>query len=1337
MQNPNKSSDKRRFKRQETKVEAVMTIGETTSIQCVIHDFCEQGLYLQLQQPSTIGFQKSKNVKIYFSAQTESSKEYFQIDAQVARVAEDGIGVSFENISDPMFDALKKSTSVGSIAAHSNNPRFFLTSTNQNLFNSAFKDMVNTNLPVLMREFFNYAEDELEKTPDHVENFRDVSDQANLMSVLRMNKDSLIASYCRSLTAKIEFSGDKNEPKERLDTLDTNLSLVEKDTFEDWLNFSTLIRKNNIQYKNQLYQLELKISYVTCFPRYLVHNPLDPEQLCEHFRKEIASIEDSIAAKKILYKAFQTTLSNHLTPLYNAFDALLVEHGAPSGIAHDILWKKNFPTNAREKNFSDASSPGHQLPTFDNDAYHYPEVPSISSPSGVAPRPKHHQTTSQTAGNLFNLINQGTPITRSTGGNFGHNIRYSEHNETTGQFAGHYEYSADELLAALTKLQASRSVQQLAQNSTSLLQTELAVASDSDSYSSAKTFSSSDKTKLDIYDELFQALSNELTLTPNIKSYLESIKLPLMALTLQDPNFLDSENHPARHLLNQLFSLESAVDQNKVIKNTQIKQVLDQLVSRIGQGSITNPDIFARANEELKEISLPIAKSRELNIRRVIEIHEGKQKLEQARQKIQRAVDNRLANKSIPNVILLLLDSGWQHLMVITELNDDDSIARHNYLDVLDDLLAWYSNTEKLSDEQTSTIEIELEFIDSQLSSVCTNAFVHSKIMEDLSATLLGSGIPRVRRPFEQTFVEPKAKETTHEFISDSWILQVDQFKTGDWFTFSMEKEVFEPLNLIWIGETPASYVFVNRDGYKKQELTRNALAELLESGVVTQIENLDEPLMDRATTMMLQQMQEKLIRSISHDPVTNLPNRKRFINLIKEQLFDVNATHVLGFLEIEDFRIITNVCGLVGGDQLLLQVAKSVSNKLGKDGIVSRLGDQAFGFLVKNASPDEGHETAKSIRDLINKTNFVWDDKSYTISVSIGLVPTNLGLYNAEELLQKADSVNISANRAGHNRIRIYQENDEGLKTQTDIHEWAGRIDRIFSEKRLFARCQMIAPIDPEKNSHSHYEILLGVIDEVGKIIVPDKFIPAVERCQRMPEIDRWIVEHVFEWIMDNRSCFDKIGGFAINLSGQSLNSEEFLTFLKDRLSIQDVPPEKITFEVTESVAAGSLAFTKRFIKEIKQFGCKFSLDDFGTGYSSYSYLKSLDVDYLKIDGSFIKDIANSPTDVVMVNSMNEIAHSLELETIAEYVENMNIHAILKEIGVDYAQGYGVHKPMPLTELTGSLMAQPGLGLGSNTGLNAISDPNVKSNPESKPDPVSNPDLYVDPDDPFADFFN
>jgi diguanylate cyclase (GGDEF)-like protein len=1280
----NKASEKRRYRRRGTNVEAVMTVGETASIQCAILDFCEQGLFLQLTQPTSIGLQKGKETKIYFSAHTESAREYFQIDAQIARVDNNGVGVAFTNISEAMFAALTKSTNAGSIAAHSKDPRFFLTSSNQERFRKEFKQMLEKNMPALLRVFFSDVEDELEKKHDFAHNFRDVAAQSNLISVVRLNKEKLITAFCGDVTNHIDFTSDKDKPKQPSDVRESDLSLVEKDTFEDWLSFSTLIRKITAQYKNQLYQLELKLSYVTCFPRYLIKNPIDPERLCESFRDEIASIEDSVATKKILYTAFQTTLSKQLSALYNIFDALLVQHGAPSGIAQDIIWKRNYPTASKPSEFPEEGFSGlgqHPLPSFDNSSYHYDDTVRHSAPESPPQRLVSHPPVTQTVSRLFDLIQQN--LAASRGG-------VAELNQPQGQVSAVHpvvsEYSPDELLVALTKLQASRVAQPLSEETGTSLLNQLEESMATSAYFGDKSVSSEDKAKLDVYDQLFQALLSELALTPNIKSYLESIKVPLMALTLQDPEFLNSENHPARNLLNQLFALDSAINQNKVVKNAQVKNVLDKLVSKVAQGSINNPDIFAKANEELKEISAPINRSREANIRRVIELYEGKQKLEKARQTIQLEIDECLSGKTVPNVIQALLESGWQHLLLMTELNDEAE-DKQRYLEVIVELVGWYTDLDKLPEEQYSVIEMELEFINQKLGTACTNAFTHNKIMEELNATLVGVGFPRIRKAIDKSFIQPKAKTPPNEFISDRWYLEVDQFEVGEWFTFSLEREAFEPLKLVWVGEIPQIYVFVNRDGYKKQELTRNELAELLQSGVVAQIENLDEPVMDRATTTMLQQMQDKLIHSVSHDTVTNLPNRKRFINLIKEKIVSIgDLPHVLGYLEIEDFRIITNVCGLVGGDRLLQQVARLMSEKLGNDSAVARLGDKTFGFLLQNVTSDEGKAAAQKIRDLINKSNFVWNDKSYTISVSIGLVPIMNGMQNAEDLLQKADTVNISASRAGHNRIQVYQENDESLKTQTDIHEWAGRIDRIFSENRLFARCQMIAPINPEKNSHSHYEILLGVRDEEGNIIPPDNFIPAVERCQRMPEIDRWVVENVFTWIVDNRRIFDSIGGFAINLSGQSLNSEEFLNYLKDRLAVQDVPPDKITFEVTESVAAGSLAFTKRFIREIKQFGCKFSLDDFGTGYSSYSYLKSLDVDYLKIDGSFIKDIANSLTDQVMVNSMNEIAHSLELETIAEYVENMTIHTILKEIGVDYAQGWGIHKPTPLYELHKSL---------------------------------------------------
>ena len=1285
-----KSPEKRQHPRQDIILDAVLSVGEITAIQCQITDFSEQGMFLKFKTPSAVPLQKNKIARIYFSAMVGSVKDYFQIDSHIARVVSEGIGITFENLSNSMYHALIQTAKAGgAISGFSKNPKLTISTWGQGRFINAFTALLNNFLPIMLEDFFKSAEDALEKPPEFAENFKDVIAQGNLVSILRMNKDSLIKKYCTAVSSDLDFASDKYEHRKASLKSGSDLSLIEKDEFETLLNYSAVVRKINALFKNQLYQLELKLSYVVCFPRFLINNPISAEHLCDYFRDEIASIERSNAVQKTLYKVFEATLTKHLKGLYQAFDNLLVEFGAPEGHTQEIVWKKNFPgtspinesnisyTNkSTETNFNEFA-PSHSTPSFDSDAYYYEDNPHQPDTDQPQARQRHYQQPiTETATKLINLINKSLHDVP----NNQPELKQASNNQS--------EFSVDELLSALTKMQVSNVAQQLNKNSSSLLQAQLEKTTEYSDFSGTKNVSAADKTKLDLYDQLYQSLSNEIAFSPGIKPYVEDIKLPLMGLALQDHNFLDSDTHPARNLLNQLYNLESAVNQNKIIKNIKVRQILDQLINNISHNSIINPDVFAKANEELKEITGPIVRSRELNIRRVLEILEGKQKLEKARSKIQTEIDQRIAGKTIPSIIPSLLEAGWQHLLVISEL-EGNNVSKERYFETLDALLMWYGDIEKLTEEHNEIIEQELKFINAALETVSTNAFVHSKIIEDLNDTLLSAGAPRAPKSIEMVTIENRPMTSVETSKIDVWHMQIDQFEVGDWFTFSLEKEAFEPLKLIWIGELPQIYVFVNRDGYKKQELTRDQLAEFLQSGIATKIENLDEPLMDRATTGMLQKMQEKLIHSVSHDPITNLPNRRRFMSVIKEELHAANNPNpVLGILEIEDFRIITNVCGVVGGDQLLLQTAKTISKLLGNDGIVSRMGDKTFGIFIRNGTDDAGYNIAKILRDTINKSSFVWDDKSYTVSVSIGLVAINEGAtHNVDDLLQKADSVNISAQKSGHNRIRVYQENDETLRAQATIHEWAGRIDRIFAENRLFPRCQMIAPIFPEKNNHSHYEILLGVRDEQGNIIPPDNIIPAVEQCQRMPEIDRWIVENVFQWIIDNPSSFAKIGGFAINLSGQSLNSEEFLTFLKERLAVNDIPANKITFEVTETVAAGSLVFTKRFIREIKQFGCSFSLDDFGTGYSSYSYLKSLDVDYLKIDGAFIKDIADSPTDQVMVNSMNEIAHSLELETIAEYVENMKIQAVLREIGVDYAQGWGIQKPIPLSELIGTLI--------------------------------------------------
>lgn len=244
----------------------------------------------------------------------------------------------------------------------------------------------------------------------------------------------------------------------------------------------------------------------------------------------------------------------------------------------------------------------------------------------------------------------------------------------------------------------------------------------------------------------------------------------------------------------------------------------------------------------------------------------------------------------------------------------------------------------------------------------------------------------------------------------------------------------------------------------------------------------------------------------------------------------------------------------------------------------------------------------------------------------------------------------------------------------------WAGRINKLFKERQLFLRCQRIAPLCA--NSSGHYEILIAAKDNEGRILLPDEFIPALEHFRRSPDLDRWIITETLDWMRKHQGQLEKLGGFSINLSGHSVLDEGFKTFLEQLLQqYKDLIP-KLAFEITETAAVSSFKQASRFIRSLKRLGCKFALDDFGTDYASYAYLKHLNFDYLKIDGSFIKDILSNPADEKIVKSINNIVHSLGLKTIAEYAETTSILAKLKALGLDYAQGFGVAKPIPLHEL-------------------------------------------------------
>jgi diguanylate cyclase (GGDEF)-like protein len=484
-------------------------------------------------------------------------------------------------------------------------------------------------------------------------------------------------------------------------------------------------------------------------------------------------------------------------------------------------------------------------------------------------------------------------------------------------------------------------------------------------------------------------------------------------------------------------------------------------------------------------------------------------------------------------------------------------------------------------------------------------------------------------------------------------VKQVHRLNEGDWIIFDLDKEKPKRLRIAWIAPHTQRVVFANVMGGKDRMLRSIELAKEMHEGT---------------------------------DQLTGLISRREFEKLIAETLADARenkSRHAVCFFDLDQFNVVNNACGYEGGDKLLKEVSEMLSEQIDGQGVLARLGGDEFGLLLKDCVLDDAMEFAEDQLDLIQNYRLQWEENRLSVGFSIGLVPLSHRSESVSVLLQAAESSCGLAKEMGGNRVQVYNASNAGLSRRKKAMDLAPEVDRIIDEETLYLRCQRIKPISDDASIKDHYEILLGVLRSDSEDVSTPDFIEVAERLNRMADVDRWVVKNAFNWIAENGEALsDEIDMFSINLSGRSLNDDSFLEYILYQIEQTGVPVDRVCFEVTETAGVDNLSDASEFIKEIKEAGCMFSLDDFGTGMSSYAYLKNLPVDYLKIDGAFVKDMANNPSDFAVVKSICEIGHFMGKKVIAEFVENDEIWDMLKELGVDYGQGYGIEKPRLLKDL-------------------------------------------------------
>ncbi|NBK39080.1 EAL domain-containing protein [Pseudomonas soli] len=421
-----------------------------------------------------------------------------------------------------------------------------------------------------------------------------------------------------------------------------------------------------------------------------------------------------------------------------------------------------------------------------------------------------------------------------------------------------------------------------------------------------------------------------------------------------------------------------------------------------------------------------------------------------------------------------------------------------------------------------------------------------------------------------------------------------------------------------------------------------------------------------------------------THDALTGLANRREFEYRLEQALNALArqaGRHSLMFLDLDQFKLVNDTCGHAAGDELLRHICAVLQSGLREGDTLARLGGDEFGVLLENCPPEQAERIAEQLRQAVQSLHFVWKGRPFVTTVSIGLVHIAQVPSTLEASLRAADMACYMAKEKGRNRVQVYHADDSELSMRFGEMAWIQRLHVALEENRFCLYAQEIAPLHPH-DGLGHIEILLRLHDESGRTILPDSFIPAAERYGLMTALDRWVVRSVFQVI---RQCLDEgregpLAMCAINLSGSSIGDDKFLEYLQRLFGEYDIPPRLICFEITETSAIANLGSAIRFINELKGLGCKFSLDDFCAGMSSFAYLKHLPVDFLKIDGSFVKDMLDDPINRAMVEVINHIGHVMGKRTIAEFVETPLIEQALQEIGVDYAQGYLIERPQVFT---------------------------------------------------------
>lgn len=1306
--------DQRKFPRQGLGVEAIFVIADDGGNNGIIQDFNQEGLFITYGDDDQFIELKRRRIDpgTALDVLLEQDGRQISIAGRIVHINDSGIGVTLtgdKRNSYQMLDSARRRHDAAALDTANqfvSGHRISDEARKIKILN-ACNDHLKAFLNEMLQEYFTVLDEALIKEAGKQKNDAAQHPYFDAIAYFKRSRSKLPELVIGKLVSDaqdIVHGRYKAPPSANVQSANgTELSLVEKSEFEDWLIMRVVVSRAELQLRDPMIELQLRLdaAFGKDDGKRLV-NPYAPSAIAQSYHAAIHGCKLSSTLERLVFKVFQEIVLNNLLRLYKSLNSTFVKFG----VLPDVDVTRYLAAEAMKKHKSANPVAPKAVPAQQQAASQPTPQPAQPAPVS-APATAAAPTAAPGAGAGQPAI--AAPLRAAAGAIPG---SYSAVKEGLERARNAYS-AATKLMSVHRKLeqenpaqvrqpeamlqpvpasqpvfQAISSMQQgLLQGNIDLnepgsLSHHLAQASGV----SISQLPPQELESAEMVENLFSNIVEHQRILSDLKSEMRKLEVPILRVLLQDPKLFSVDYHPARQMVNYVSLL---ADRDSVNIQANRSAIVDS-IRLVLEAPQEDNAVFDTALGKLDKLVEREKKIIERNVARVTEACEGQQRVRLGNERVERELARRLGDVLIPREMHDLIQAGWKDLMRLCFFREGvESRAWEMTLVVIDQLVVRL--VAGRYDEQALLFKVDelVKLIRKGLSKVPSAKHKHETLIDALEA-LLKNGVTAGTELVTWTAAirtdEPVSQPEEDDKTLQRWVKRARSLKEAQWLEFDALSESSHLYQLAWVADQQERFVFVNHHGMKVADLSLDDVAHKLKSGDIVVLSDAGLPAVEKGLDSLVQKIYDQLAFESAHDQLTGMKTRKEFERCLAQAVARSkrnNQYYVLIYMDILQFKIINNTCGYEAGDSLLREIGERIRSVLSDDMVAGRIGGNEFAILVPTESEHKGFLLATEFKAAVEEKRFSANDQSFVIETVVSLVGFDQHNDQVLELLRSVESAAVITKKSGHKEIQVVRPGDSRIEERDEVMSWVARINRALDQNTLKLRCQKIAPVDAGSGSLPHYEILLTVVDDKGEHLPPADFIRAAEEYSRMGAVDRWVIETVLSWMVKNRSMLQKMGGFSINLSGHSMNDDSFLDFMFENLVRHEVPRDKLIFEVTETTAVANLEDAADFIQEMRSIGCRFSLDDFGAGQSSYAYLKRLPVDFIKIDGAFVKNIASDDVDYALVKSITEMGHFLNKKIIAEYVSDADILEVVSDIGVDYVQGFHLGRPQLLDELS------------------------------------------------------